>query len=36
MVDPERGRERGMQQFLDEKTYKPGLDNYPREIDTPR
>jgi trans-feruloyl-CoA hydratase/vanillin synthase len=30
MVDPERGRERGMAGFLDERTYKPGLGNYPR------
>jgi trans-feruloyl-CoA hydratase/vanillin synthase len=30
MVDPERGREKGMEQFLDAKTYKPGLDNYQR------
>lgn len=30
MVDPERGREQGMGQFLDAKTYKPGLGNYPR------
>ena len=30
MVDPERGRERGMGEFLDAKTYKPGLGNYPR------
>ena len=29
--DPERGREKGMQQFLDEKTYKPGLGGYKRE-----
>ncbi|HVZ51039.1 MAG TPA: p-hydroxycinnamoyl CoA hydratase/lyase [Pseudolabrys sp.] len=29
-VDPERGRERGMGEFLDTKTYKPGLGNYPR------
>ena len=29
-VDPERGRETGMSQFLDSKTYKPGLDNYVR------
>lgn len=29
-VDPERGRERGMGEFLDSKTYKPGLGNYPR------
>jgi trans-feruloyl-CoA hydratase/vanillin synthase len=30
MVDPERGRERGISEFLDTKTYKPGLGNYPR------
>jgi trans-feruloyl-CoA hydratase/vanillin synthase len=30
MVDPERGREQGISQFLDAKTYKPGLGNYPR------
>lgn len=30
MVDPERGRAKGMGQFLDDKAYKPGLDNYPR------
>lgn len=29
-VDPERGRATGMSQFLDSKTYKPGLDNYVR------
>ena len=29
-VDPERGRERGISEFLDTKTYKPGLGNYPR------
>ena len=29
-VDPERGRARGMGNFLDDKTYKPGIDNYPR------
>jgi feruloyl-CoA hydratase/lyase len=29
-VDPERGRESGLSQFLDAKTYKPGLGNYPR------
>jgi trans-feruloyl-CoA hydratase/vanillin synthase len=28
--DPEKGRERGMQQFLDDKTYRPGLGNYNR------
>jgi len=30
MMDPERGRERGMKQFLDEKTYKPGKGTYQR------
>jgi trans-feruloyl-CoA hydratase/vanillin synthase len=30
-VDKERGREKGMVQFLDEKTFKPGLGNYDRE-----
>lgn len=29
-VDPERGRERGLSGFLDDKTYKPGAGNYPR------
>jgi len=29
-IDPERGRERGISEFLDTKTYKPGLGNYPR------
>ena len=29
--DPERGREQGMKQFLDEKTYRPGLGGYKRE-----
>lgn len=28
--DPERGREQGMKQFLDEKTYRPGLGAYKR------
>lgn len=28
--DPERGREEGMRQFLDEKSYKPGLGAYQR------
>ena len=28
--DPERGREQGMKQFLDEKSFKPGLENYRR------
>jgi trans-feruloyl-CoA hydratase/vanillin synthase len=30
-MDPERGREEGMRQFLDEKTYKPGLESYKRK-----
>jgi trans-feruloyl-CoA hydratase/vanillin synthase len=30
-VDREKGREKGMVQFLDEKSYKPGLGNYNRE-----
>jgi len=25
-ADPERTRERGMREFLDEKTYRPGLE----------
>ena len=29
-VDPERGREAGLKGFLDDKTYRPGLGNYPR------
>lgn len=29
-VDPERGRDQGMNQFLDEKSYKPGLGSYRR------
>jgi len=29
--DPERGRETGMQQFLDEKRFRPGLQPYHRE-----
>src|SRR5215470_20124945 len=29
-VDREKGRERGMRQFLDEKTYRPGLQPYGR------
>ncbi|OFZ71989.1 MAG: p-hydroxycinnamoyl CoA hydratase/lyase [Betaproteobacteria bacterium RBG_16_64_9] len=28
--DPERGREKGMTQFLDDKSFRPGLDNYKR------
>jgi len=30
-VDPERGRAKGMQQFLDSKTFRPGLGNYERD-----
>jgi trans-feruloyl-CoA hydratase/vanillin synthase len=30
-LDPERGREEGMRQFLDEKSYKPGLGAYKRK-----
>jgi feruloyl-CoA hydratase/lyase len=30
-LDPERGREKGMSQFLDEKSYRPGLAAYRRE-----
>lgn len=29
-VDPEHGRDRGMSEFLDRKSYRPGLDPYPR------
>ncbi len=29
-LDRERGREQGMKQFLDEKTYRPGLESYKR------
>jgi len=29
-TDPEKGRETGMKQFLDEKTYRPGLTHYDR------
>ena len=28
--DPEKGREKGLKQFLDEKSFKPGLDSYKR------
>ena len=33
-TDPEQGRKEGMQQFLDEKSFKPGLQQYlrPRDI----
>jgi trans-feruloyl-CoA hydratase/vanillin synthase len=30
-IDPERGRAKGMQQFLDSKTFRPGLGNYERD-----
>jgi len=30
-IDPERGRVQGMKQFLEEKTYKPGLGAYRRD-----
>ena len=29
-TDPEKGREEGMKQFLDQKTYRPGLGAYNR------
>ena len=29
--DEEHGREQGMKQFLDDKTYKPGLSSYRRD-----
>jgi feruloyl-CoA hydratase/lyase len=31
IVDPEKGRAQGMKQFLDQKTYRPGLGEYKRE-----
>jgi trans-feruloyl-CoA hydratase/vanillin synthase len=30
-LDPEKGRDRGMSQFLDEKSYRPGLQSYRRD-----
>ena len=30
-TDPEKGRRHGMDQFLDEKSYRPGLKNYRRD-----
>ena len=30
-TDPERGRQKGMAQFLDDKTYRPGLESYRRD-----
>jgi trans-feruloyl-CoA hydratase/vanillin synthase len=29
-LDPERGREQGLKQFLDDKSYRPGLSAYKR------
>jgi trans-feruloyl-CoA hydratase/vanillin synthase len=29
--DPEKGREQGLKQFLDEKSYRPGLGGYRRD-----
>lgn len=29
--DPEEGRSKGLSQFLDEKSFRPGLGNYRRE-----
>jgi trans-feruloyl-CoA hydratase/vanillin synthase len=29
--DPERGREKGLKQFLDDKSFRPGLESYRRE-----
>ena len=31
LLDPEKGRQKGMSQFLDEKTYRPGLGAYRRD-----
>ncbi len=31
LMDPEKGRQQGMKQFLDEKSYRPGLGAYKRE-----
>jgi feruloyl-CoA hydratase/lyase len=30
LADPEKGREKGMKQFLDDKTYRPGFGPYQR------
>ena len=30
-LDPEKGREKGMKQFLDDKSYRPGLAAYRRD-----
>ena len=31
LIDPERGREQGLKQFLDDKSYRPGLGSYKRD-----
>jgi trans-feruloyl-CoA hydratase/vanillin synthase len=31
LLDPERGREQGLKQFLDEKSFRPGLGGYKRD-----
>jgi trans-feruloyl-CoA hydratase/vanillin synthase len=31
LFDPERGREEGLKQFLDEKSFRPGLGGYKRD-----
>ena len=30
-LDPEKGRDKGMSQFLDDKSYRPGLGTYRRD-----
>jgi trans-feruloyl-CoA hydratase/vanillin synthase len=30
-TDPEKGRSRGIEQFVDQKTYRPGFEAYPKE-----
>ena len=31
LLDPEQGREQGLKQFLDEKSFRPGLQPYRRD-----
>jgi trans-feruloyl-CoA hydratase/vanillin synthase len=31
LMDPEKGRQQGMTQFLDEKSYRPGLGSFKRK-----
>jgi trans-feruloyl-CoA hydratase/vanillin synthase len=31
LIDPERGRQQGLKQFLDDKTYRPGLGHFQRQ-----